>query len=678
MSSHSARRLIAAVLFTSAISLFLKLPPWLGAPFGFLQAFYLPGLVFILFAGDRERSPLDDFYLPILISPILLSLLTIGFHGLTGSLGASLKLTMLLVYILLALAVVTGRFGRTGKDLPVPPSILLVSILFAGIVASAYIANRFLLSYTDAWYHTSVVNEIIDRGIPPLEPRLPDSPIRYMWIYHLFIAAWSRLSGLGTPGSLAVFNVVNAFAFPYLIARLTAFFTERRRYIVTSPLLAMAGLQSASWIFWPVMLLRALVGEVRGSEEIARILAGIRVNSSDVIHFLSPAYTWMVSLQDKFLTITPFNFSLNLFLLGFILALGRDFFARERLKAASFMLLVMLGAFLFHVITGTALILTAIGAGMLLALLKLLKKVNQPLTYSYTYIPAAAAVAGAIGLPYFLSLAGGSVGGGPARYLHPGFKNILTIGAPLVILFVPAKAVLERILKRESSEFLMLGAWIAGLLALNAFVDLPYRNESKLVFPFFLLVTPPLAWEIYGGLAKAGRLRLSLLSAALVLLFFVPAFMTVRGFILERPEAQVEVRRFAVTDEEGDAFEWIRDNTGIDAVIIENNTYALMPVHAHRRGFTIVPVAVEVLGYDAEKTARYARIRDSLFSGEPLEAGTLEFLEGMDMDIYLVVWKEDLEERPFMKEKLRAYPDLFSPVFGNPAGSVYRIGGKQS
>ncbi|MCK4237167.1 MAG: hypothetical protein KAX38_08600, partial [Candidatus Krumholzibacteria bacterium] len=366
MGLSTERKIVITLLILSASSLFFTPPLVIRLIFGFLQAYYLPGLVFLLFLGDRRRPRFDNLYLPILISPIIISLLVLAVYRFTGSFNTSIKISLSVLYILLVTALFTGKFRHTERDSTVPGSILLLSFLFCGVVTITYLVNRYILVYTDAWYHVSVVYEILDRGIPPMDPRLPDIPIRYMWFYHLFQAIWKELSGLSITHVLGFFNIINAFAFPYLIARLTSIFTKDRLYILSAPVFAFVGLESAGWVLWPLSVVRAFFGDVGGTAELARIISGIELNGVKVIYFLKAPWTWLMSLPDKFLTITAFSYTLNLFLLCFILVLAGGFHKRSSFKAAASIFLTMIGALLFHVVTGLGLILTAIGAGMLL------------------------------------------------------------------------------------------------------------------------------------------------------------------------------------------------------------------------------------------------------------------------------------------------------------------------
>jgi hypothetical protein len=226
--------------------------------------------MFFLFDGRFSRS--DQIFFSILISPILLVLFIIPVNMVVGGIYLSAKIILIICYLLFITALISGKYGHTKENVnSVPRLILIVSFFYGGLILVSYLINNFLLIRSDSWYHASVISEIISHGIPPKEPFLADFSIKYMWIYHLFQAVWIKLSGLSIFKAMAFGNIINAFIFPYLIARFASFFTDKKYLIIFVSLFALAGLESVSWILWPLCLVRALTGDVTGLAEIHRI-----------------------------------------------------------------------------------------------------------------------------------------------------------------------------------------------------------------------------------------------------------------------------------------------------------------------------------------------------------------------------------------------------------------------
>lgn len=680
MKLRFSKIVLAGAPFLILIPLLTGAPAPLQFICGFIFTYYVPGLTFLLLVSDRESARLDNLFLPLLLSPIIVSLLAIAFHRLSGSPAVSIRITSALLCVIFAGAIIARKPSQHSQASPTPRAIVIICSCFGALVLLSYLANSFLTVRSDSWYHASIVSEIIDRGIPPKEPWLPDTPIRYMWIYHLFIASSKELMGLTVFQALGLFNIVNAFVFPYLIARFTALFTPKVRHIIAAPLLAIAGLESPAWILWLLSLGRAFIGQVRGIHEITRILGSVDLNSERVIYFLSPFERWqrfgnfMVNTIDKFLTVTPFNHALNLFVLCFIIAISVDFKRKTVLRSSITAFLVMLAALLFHVIVGATLILTVLGSGVLLALIQKMKYREAVPFYHALVLPGAAILAGALAMPYLWSLMGENAGGAGIReHLHIGIRTLVTIAAPIAVLFFPARRAMRNIFSFSSDSRKVLGLWLMSLLFLNIFVNLPTRNESKLVFPLFILLCPPVAWAIIDELSAARGGKLFLKSLVVAILFVVPPVLTVRGFILARPVNSIEAKRDRVTPEDRRIFEWIQRNSNPNAVIVESNEYEMMPVYAHRRDVCPAQRTVSVLGYRGELVDACARMRDELASNEPLTQADIDFMNSLGVEVLIILWREDINERPGLEEQFISHADWFEKRYENSRGLIYSL-----
>ncbi|MDZ7859566.1 MAG: hypothetical protein U5O15_02660 [Candidatus Krumholzibacteriota bacterium] len=558
----------------------------------------------------------------------------------------------------------------------IPVSVITLSICYGILLVVTYFVNDFLLIRSDAWYHASVVNEITARGIPPMEPFLPNQPIRYMWIFHLFIATWKNLSNLPLFRAMSFLNIISAFALPYLVARIISSFISSSRKVFVSTLITIAGLESVSWIVWPVFLLRALFGEVRGMEEVLRNINAIQLSGQGPLKFLSPFGTWMVNLSDKFITITSFSFSLNLFLLGFVIFLSRGFLRNSKIKAVITFFVIALGAFLFHIITGTVLICTLVGAGVLVPFIRRYISEETALFLPES-LPAIAAILAAVaGLPYLVSLGGTETGSGNlfSEYIHFGFKNVATIVLPLLILFYPARRAFKKVFFAESHEYAVIASWIIPLIILNLFVDLPTRSESKLIFPLFLLLGSVISIEITSMIMDSRGVKRKLIITATFLLFFIPPFLTFRGFIVARPgeEEVLVVRRDAYSGEK-DFFEWIRKNTDKNAVFAEKGFNHLVPVFASRRSFAGGLKFWRVYGYNKDYVARHYNLNEQLFACGSLSDETVEAIKNIGFDLYIAVFDRDIKKCPVLGSKFQKRNDLFELVYSQRNARLYHL-----
>lgn len=675
-----ARKILISLILLSALSLLIALPQPFYFIFGLFQVFLLPGLVFLYFLMGRKLHGLDQLFYSILISPILLTVTVLIVYLGTGDTGPAATISVVLYHILFMAALLTGRGAPAEEKRDcIPWQVLALSFLFALLILLPFVINRFTLIRSDSWYHASVIKEIMNRGIPPREPCLADFPIKYMWFYHLFQVIWIRFSGLSLFQAMGFFNIINAFAFPYLIARYASFLTGKRYLIIFATLFAMAGLESVSWIFFPLAFLRALTGEVTGAAEVQRVISNLTLNGTAVIKTLRPYGTWMINLHDKFLTITAFTYSLNLFLAALTMVLRKKLLKDSRYRSLSLIFAFMLGTLFFHAITGVALVATIIISGVLILLLGS-RFFGETFNEIHRYIlPVIALLAALVFLPYLLSLggvSGGEEGSILSKHLHISIRSILSIIIPLGILFFPARSAFRKLIREGGARSGVLIFWSFSLVIICIFVNLPTVNESKFIFPLFLLIGPPIYIEIVEKIRQSTGLKRGLIIFAVIALFMVPPVLTFRGFIIQKPGNDITERRYNVSPEDKSFYNWIRSNTPDDAIIIENNIYHLAPVYGDRRNLYSWQGVIRVLGYSGEKMELYGDIQESLFSSGDIPMDTIRDMRRVDHPLYVAVWREDLESIPGLSGALKR-SDFFSRVYNSERVSLYAFNGNE-
>lgn len=666
------------LVLLSALSLVVALPQPFQLACGLIQLFLLPGFVFCIFVLEGRISRQDRIFLSIMLSPVILSLLTVAVDAAAGDIILSAKIILAVLYVLLAIALVSGRHVRVGEgSVGIPRITLLVSIAFAGLVLLSYSINDYLLIRSDSWYHAAVINEVSARGIPPNEPLLADIPIKYMWFYHLFQVLLIRFSGLTLFRAMGFFNIVNAFLFPCLMARFAAYFTRKKHLIVMASLFAIAGLDSASWILWPIVLIKAFVGEVTGMAEVRRIMEQITLNGAEVIRFLKPMGTMQVSWSDKFLTITVFNYALNLSLACLILVLDRALLKSSRWRSGLLISIIILGTFLFHVLSGVTLLFILFGSTILTYLrFRFIRRERYDVSEDFALlIPALAALP--IAAYYFISLTsvGNSVGGHGLinNIFHIGLESILTIVFPLAILFFPARAALKKLVSGVDHVSRAMVGWIVSLVVLNVFINIGAVGEKKFIYFLFLIIGPPIYIQIVEKIRAYSGARRALLTAAVLVLFAVPPLLTFRGFMMDRPDDEVDIRRYNVSDEDRVYFEWLRENTPENSVIVENNIYHLPPVHASRRNFYSWYNIIRVLDYGGPRMETYRSVQESLFGPEEIQSQTIDILRNMDQEIFIAVWREDIEASPRLAQRYGPESNWFREVYSSRRISLYSL-----
>ncbi len=675
------RKVLTAIIILSAFSLFFTLPQPFMFIGGLLQTFILPGLVFLMFTGGSRFSRSDQIFFSILISPILLSILVVAATVLTGDIYLSLRVVLSVSYVLLLTALLFGKHRQTASGYNgLPRPVFLVALLYGGMILISYLANDFLLIRSDAWYHAAVVREVIQRGIPPHEPLLADFQIRYMWFYHLFQACWIKLSGLSLFPAMGFFNIINAFVFPYMVARFTSFLTGKRYLIISSSLLALVGLQAASWVFWPTCLVKLLTGNVKGMLEFADIILNVTVSGVTVTDTLAPFGTWMVSVTNKFLTVTAFGYSFNLFLGSLILVLRRDLISKANIRSALILFVIMLGTFLFHVVTGIVMIATIIGSTLIIYMVTRWITGGSGFVRENLLLLVVAVLVAMIVLPYFFALVSGGSGRGASsgisKYLHLGVRNIFTFLLPLLVFIYPVTAALKKLFSSRDYVSLTVAYWIVCLVILSTLINIGIVGEKKLVYLLLLVMGPPVYIQIAFKVKDSRGLEKVALISLLSLLFLFPLILTFRGYIIHEPGQGIEGRRYDITEEDRRFLGWIEENTPDNAVIMENNIYHLPPVYAGRRNFYSWYNIARVLYHGSEGIEWYREIQNRIYSDDIINQEFIDEIRDFEYPLYIAVWREDIESRSWLATRFDSKLQWFEKVYSSPKVELYTLKGR--
>ena len=424
-------------------------------------------------------------------------------------------------------------------------------------------------------------------------------------------------------------------------------------------------------------LAKTLVGEVRGMAEVERMLSNININGCDVIYFLAPSGTWNINFSDKFLTITIFNYSFNLFLLTAIVSFGERFLERDRIRTAILLSVILAGIFLFHVIAGITLLFTFVSSGILMAVASryFYRENWRPANLVTTLIIAF--LVSIIALPYFRSLTSGAndVEGNllVSNRFHFGYRNTLTVLLPLLVLFFPARQAFRKILGGRDHASRMILMWIIALLIITIFINIGTVGEKKCVYFVLLILAPPVCVQVVESINRRIGFRRSLLIAAVMVLFIVPPVLTFRGFIMEKPSEGIGERRYLLAPEDRIFFDWLKDNTAADAVIAENNTYHLSPVYAGRRNLFSWYYVIKGLRYGGPDFESFREIQTYLYGEGEIGETAVQRIRDFNQKVYVLVWWDDFERFPWLVDRYRNSSELFKEVYGSERVSLYTL-----
>ena len=81
----------------------------------------------------------------------------------------------------------------------------------AAVIAAVMFVNPYLRIRGDAWVHGGLIWEIIERGIPPQDPRFAGLAINFNWLYNYFIALLTTLRGGDPFAFMAISNTASMF-----------------------------------------------------------------------------------------------------------------------------------------------------------------------------------------------------------------------------------------------------------------------------------------------------------------------------------------------------------------------------------------------------------------------------------------------------------------------------------
>jgi len=450
----------------------------------------------------------------------------------------------------------------------------------AAFVALPAISSEWIRVRSDTWVHGALVWEILHHGVPPMDPRFIGLQLNYVWFYNLYIAMVTSLRGQDPFVSMVIMNVVDMVALQALLWTVAYTLWQDVRAARGALVLGTLGLNAGMWLLWPLQLVRALNGEVRGLAEVKRILANSHWDSTDVIYQIQAPFAWMVNFWDKYTLGTPLGYA-YLFMLVHWWALGRLWQGASR-RWLAVTALSAAGMMLFHSVVGLSVIPVSCGA-FALALLARRRLPGAPV--GRTLAAWGALLVGfAACLPYLASIASGWDAGRSGmqhHYLQPGWRMPWTLLTACLFAAVAAFHALRRHAARRAFA-IWLGIWSAGMLAFACIVHLPEGNEHKFVFALFI------ALALLGGkdfLPALDRLKSRfggpLVTVAFALVFVLPQALYLRGYLLD-PGARTAPALAPAAGEDA-LYQWMQQHTRTDVVFLDHLSRDLIMVKGQRR-----------------------------------------------------------------------------------------------
>lgn len=551
------------------------------------------------------------------------------------------------------------------------------------LLAVAFVALPMLLSEwarvrSDGWVHAGLVWEIAERGVPPQDPRFAGLPLNYVWFYNLFLALVVSLRPDASPfTAMTTANVVWMGVVVWLGFQIAWALARTRAAARTALPLLLLGLNAGALFLWPLWLLRAARGEVRGMSEVARIVREARWDGVEVMHQLCAPFAWMVNAWDKYMVGTALGYAYLLLLVTLWASLRWLSDARAAGTTAAWRWLVVVfassaGMMLFHSVVGLSAIPVSLGACVLMALLATREPRLGPPARPLALAGALAAGL-AVALPYFRSIVRGwdaGRSGVKQSFLHLDVFMPWTLVTACGLVLWLAWPSLRRLVRERTPGGVWLVCWLFGMTLFALVVQLPEHNEFKFVWMVFAplaLVAGGSAGERITALQR--RLGPTLAGVLLFVAFVLPSLLLLRGFLRD-PAAATAAE---VVRAPGDAacYAWIRTTTPRDAVFLDHRSRDVLLVEGRRRLLAGTPYGPERAAFPAEALARRRAVMADLYGPAVDLAGDAACLDSLNAPAYVLYRAEDFAgARPWAA--LDADSLRFDLVYDAAGRRVYR------
>ena len=672
----------ALLALAAALAAQVHAPLVLRAPLGYLLLGVIPGWVL---AESLLRAPGTTPEERAMASLTLSIPAAIAGRTLAFAIGVPAPAFLWAWAALCAVACLLVRPRPAGGP-PADRAAWLIALALALLVAVPTAVNPVVRESGDAMFHSQIVSEIRLRGWPPQNPSYAGLPMNYVWQLHVWGAALVEATGL-TP--FMVFPWIGGAMMASLafgMYRLASLFWSEPLHRRLAPAVVALGMNALGWVH---MFAQLALGPLRGTAR-AREVFGERMT----FWFLHPNAVFicrsmlmkadfvLCSFLYKFMCANAIGTALALIAATYVLVAVR---VREsgRGRLAAIALLAMSAAAIHPVVgvpAGLALIV-----GLALATL-------GPEGRTRTPAPALAVVIGlSLAAPILWFMLHTGLAGGPPSRLHIVRPNLSPLAQGLLVVLLPALWGWAAA-RRRAPALALLGLGFAAVsLAVAVAFDTPVPVTA--IYPVYTAYfgVALFAAAGVGMLAQALKLRVGgAWGWALLAIVFLPdALMMFNGFARQGPKWGLA--GYPETPDEIALFDYVRDHTPVDAVVIDvQHAYSSsVAAYSERRGFFGGGDRSEaaVLGYPADILAarRHAVVRLLLEPG--LDDSTLTALRAVPQRLFVVARRtppRDLivypppEPRIDAVVKLDSLRNSFLPLMRTPTIVLYAFGSRIS
>jgi len=552
-----------------------------------------------------------------------------------------------------------------------PAGAWAIGLGLALLVAIPPLVNAYIRVRGDTWTHAGIVMTILERGVPPEDPRFAGIPLHYPWFYNFFLALLDALGGEHTFAYMTMLNATTAYATVCVAASAALRLWRRREAATGIAVLIAVGVNAGAWLLWPLQLVRALTGETRGWPEVARQLATIELSSARVIYSLSAPFALMVSTLDKLLVGSPLAYGYLLMVLHVwaVLAWLEDRGVGNLVVIAA----AAAGMMLFHGVVGLSVNPVWIGTLALAALIATRVRWLPPA--GRLAAAAGATLAGAaLATPYMLSVSSGwesKQSGLRHSYFAPDlvmpWTLITACAFALGFALGPWRSAWQQ--RRASHAVIAIG--LAAMIAFALVVRLPEHNEVKFVYQVFVLAALLAAPGFFAWLAGWFARRRALALAVVAIVFLLPFGITLYGYVVD-PEAHTHP---SVVARPGEAalYRWIREQTPRESIVVDSGFRDLVMVRGRRALYLGTEFGPERAAFPLAQVIERRKVTGDLYSSANGLTADLVSLDRFGRPLYVIFRpEEDVRTAP-ARAALAARRDRFEPVYERDGYLVLKL-----
>jgi len=202
-----------------------------------------------------------------------------------------------------------------GEDAPPSRALLALALGLAAAIATPHFLNPWMLVKSDAWTHAGVVYEILERGMPPEDPRFAGLRLNYVWFFNLFIGMLSSVRDGDPFVFMTTLNVVDVALFAALAYLGGWTLWKSRDGALGAALLACFGFNALAWLTWPLRGVHGLPAFLHRAGPILYSVPPFNPRSWTIMNDLGAPHTFTENFADKFVTGTSINYAWLLMML---------------------------------------------------------------------------------------------------------------------------------------------------------------------------------------------------------------------------------------------------------------------------------------------------------------------------------------------------------------------------